>query len=381
MSSQIIETNPTAGTATTQSVRENFGAAKKEINDLQKMSTMFSRTDDSSSGSAYTTSFTDQLETNALVDGARITVEIHTISTSTTPTLTVTAGGTDTGAKTIVRQDGSPLEVGDLKAGQYCDLIYDATATKWVWLNSQQDNLFKTVLGIVYPIGHILTTVKSGNPGDAGYFHAGLEFGTWVAFAKGRTIVGLDSGYTPSAATASADDVIQLTFTDSEGESGQLHPFGVGDTITTSGFTTSQANVTNGTVTEATANTIKYASSSSISSGATVTIGSGKVVNTAMDVAFEAGGASTLTKDMLPGHDHLIAKNATSSSNRLTASDQTLAVVRPAHLGLLNENFEYDLGAASSGRADSGQTSDTGSGGSNNNLQPYITTFIWKRTN
>jgi len=379
VTSAIIPTNPVQGNATTSSVRDNFLAAHDEINVLQRMSTEVKVTG-SSDGISYTATFTDAV---VLGEGVRVSVEINRVSANTAPTLN--ANGT--GAKTIVRQDGSPLVAGDLKAGQYVDLIYDSTATggenspgKWVWLNSQQDNLFKTVLDIVYPIGHILTTVKSGNPGDSSYFHAGLEFGTWVPFAKGRTIVGLDSGYTPSAATASADDVIQLTFTASEGESGQLHPFGVGDTITTSGFTTSQANVTNGTVTEATANTIKYASNGSISSGSTVTIGSGKVVNTAMDVALEASGASTLTKDMLPAHDHLILKNQSSSSSRVAASNQTLAVVRSVSQGILNENFEYDLGAASSGRADAGQTSDTGSGGSNNNLQPYITTYIWKRT-
>ena len=101
MTSAIVPTNPVQGNATTSSVRANFAAAKKEIDDLQKISTMFSRT--AGSGSSYTASFTDQFETDALVDGARVTVEIHTISTSTTPTLTVTAGGTGTGTKTIVK--------------------------------------------------------------------------------------------------------------------------------------------------------------------------------------------------------------------------------------------------------------------------------------
>lgn len=154
MSSQIIDTNPTAGSATTQSVRDNFAAAKKEINDLQKMSTMFNRT--AGDGAAYTVSLTDQFETNALVDGARVTVEIHTISTSTTPTLTVTAGGTDTGAKTIVKAGsagGSALVAGDLKEDAIIDLIYvasggDGITDKWVWLNcvSESANIVSPAL-------------------------------------------------------------------------------------------------------------------------------------------------------------------------------------------------------------------------------------------
>jgi hypothetical protein len=354
VSSQIIPTNPVQGNATTSSVRDNFLAAHDEINALQRMSTEVKLTG-SSDGVSYTATFTDAV---VLGEGVRVSVEINTVNTNTAPTLN--ANGT--GDKTIVRQDGSALVAGDLKAGQYVDLMYAATGVsgisdKWVWLNSQQDNLFKTVLDIVYPIGHILTTVKSGNPGDSSYFYAGLEFGTWVAFAKGRTIVGLNSGYTPSAATASADDVIQLTFTASEGESGQLHPFGVGDTITTSGFTTSQANVTSGTVTEATANTIKYASSSSISSGATVTIGSGKVVNTAMDTALEAGGAANhvLTIAEIPSHTHTYTDGHGSDGN------------------VGDEPFE--------GQQEDFRTSgSTGGDGAHNNLQPYITTYIWKRT-
>ena len=141
MSSGINDAHPEQGNATTASVRNNFTAAKKEINDLQKMSTMFNRT--AGDGAAYTVSLTDQFETNALVDGVRITVEIHTVSTSTTPTLTVTAGGTGTGAKTIVKAGsagGSALVAGDLKEDAIIDLMYvasggDGITDKWVWLN------------------------------------------------------------------------------------------------------------------------------------------------------------------------------------------------------------------------------------------------------
>ena len=78
-----------------------------------------------------------------LAEGVRISIEVGSLSggannanDTATPTLNVDA----TGAKTIIRQDGSALVAGDLKAGQYCDLIYDATATKWVWLNSVSES-------------------------------------------------------------------------------------------------------------------------------------------------------------------------------------------------------------------------------------------------
>ena len=138
MSSQIIDTNPTAGSATTQSVRDNFGFAKTEINNLERLTE-----DKVVTTGDYDVQVADFSNNVTLAEGVRISIEVGSLSggtnnanDTTTPTLNVDS----TGAKTIVRQDGSALVAGDLKAGQYCDLIYDATATKWVWLNSVSES-------------------------------------------------------------------------------------------------------------------------------------------------------------------------------------------------------------------------------------------------
>jgi hypothetical protein len=133
VSSQIDATKPTAGSATTSSVRNNFSAAKTEILELQRMGEDVVVTTNSGDVNAQSANFTNQ--DVVLAEGVRITVEIGATTSNTTPTLDVDG----TGAKTIVRQDGSALVAGDLIAGQYCDLIYDSTATKWVWLNSNTD--------------------------------------------------------------------------------------------------------------------------------------------------------------------------------------------------------------------------------------------------
>lgn len=137
MSSEIIPTNPVQGNATTSSVRFNFEKAHDEINALQRMSTEVKETS-SSDGISYTATFTDAV---VLGEGVRVSVEINRINANTAPTLN--ANGT--GAKTIVRQDGSALVAGDLKAGQYVDLMYAATggsgiSDKWVWLNSLSES-------------------------------------------------------------------------------------------------------------------------------------------------------------------------------------------------------------------------------------------------
>jgi len=388
VSSQIIETNPTSGSATTSSVRDNFGFAKTEINNLERMTE--DRVVTTGDYDVQVANFTNDV---TLAEGVRILIEIGSLSggagsanDTTTPTLNVDS----TGAKTIVRQDGSALVAGDLKAGQYCDLIYDATATKWVWLNSPYAQLITSlkeeIAANVYPVGSIFTTTTNysdSSNGAAVTTALGMASTVqWSRYAKGRTIVGFDSGYTPSAATASADDVIQLTFTASEGESGQLHPFGVGDTITASAFDTGEANVTNGTVTEVTANTIKYASSGSISSGGTVTIGSGKVVNTAMDTALEAGGASNHTLSQAEmNHNHHVYDNNAGGSRSIRCTDEG------THGKTFNASADAVSVTSGSGGSmtidmftDNNRSITGGTVTPHNNLQPYITTYIWKRT-
>ena len=46
------------------------------------------------------------------------------------------------------------------------------------------------IMTAIYPVGHIYTTVANGNPST---LLAGMSGTTWVAFASGRTLIGLDS--------------------------------------------------------------------------------------------------------------------------------------------------------------------------------------------
>tara|TARA_Y100000361_G_scaffold10140_1_gene8137 strand:+ start:8362 stop:9330 length:969 start_codon:yes stop_codon:yes gene_type:complete len=164
VSSQIVETNPTSGSATTSSVRNNFGFAKTEIQEIQRMSEdVVVTTGD------YDVQVADFSQNVVLAEGVRISIEVGSLSggtnnanDTTTPTLNVDS----TGAKTIVRQDGSALVAGDLKAGQYCDLIYDSTATVWVWLNSNSSSANLASPSLTSPT--ISGGTISGNPDFTG---------------------------------------------------------------------------------------------------------------------------------------------------------------------------------------------------------------------
>lgn len=116
-----------------------------------------------------------------------------------------------------------------------------------------------------WPVGSIFISVVSTNPATL------LGFGTWTAFATGRTLVGIDAGQTE------------------------------------------------------------------------------------FDTVEETGGSKThtLTTDEIPAHTHTVTGNNVGGSGgvRIDASDSFTDT-----------------------------TSSTGGGGAHNNLQPYIVTYMWKRT-
>lgn len=192
MSSQINTSNPTAGTATTASVRENFTFCNEEITQLQR-STIDIQDTGAGETIGYSVAFPNA-PTFTLADGVRITIRIIAANTTTAPVLTVSPIAIPVGFR---KSDGSTLDIGDLAAGGIYDLIYNLTLDKWIVLNldilTSQDRILTAVLGGIYPVDGLLTTTKVGNPGDADYFFSGITFGTWEAYAEGKVLVGIDS--------------------------------------------------------------------------------------------------------------------------------------------------------------------------------------------
>jgi hypothetical protein len=127
MASNINATKPTTGSPTTQSVRDNFSAAKEEINSLLRSSLDVVTT--AGTGTLYTANFTNNV---VLTEGLRVIVKAHTANTGSITYINMDS----TGPYVIKNMNGSDLVVGEIAgANHYLDLVYNSSNQTWVLLN------------------------------------------------------------------------------------------------------------------------------------------------------------------------------------------------------------------------------------------------------
>ena len=374
MTSAIVRTNPTSGTATTSSVRDNFGSAADEINRLLRANTDKVE----STGTNEIFAQFGNVPTFSLVDGTRVLIQIATTTTSATPTLNVN----NTNNVPIKKSDNSDLAIGDLVAGGYYEFVYSSLNNYWLVSNlpspfSSKNKMFEAMLGGLYPVGGLLTTTNSANPGDADYFFSGITFGTWEAYAQGRTIVGIASdatlssgGITSNVATLATDAAHNLSVgsqVEIVSVTGVVSPLGthyVTAIPTTTSFSFALAG-DDETFTNFTAASLAK--------------------NIAFDTAQEVGGESThtLTQEELAEHKHHAVNGGIGDDYApVLNSARTIHYQAGNEMGdrayyLTGDTNTPDRGLTGSVVGDTGGAVTAGQ--PHNNLQPYITTYIWKR--
>lgn len=215
----------------------------------------------------------------------------------------------------------------------------------------------QAALQLIYPIGSIYSSTVSTNPGTL------FGFGTWVAYAAGRVLIGDGGGFTAGSTGGSADAIV------------------VAHTHT--------------------------ASSSSSFTGSSVTSGLNNVGHTHTFSATSSGQSASHTHSVSisdPGHSHstfvqtVIAgtssgpdanwwrKDATttgSATTGISASAGTNSVdhthtVSGTTSGISNDHSHSVTAAGSV--STSTTVNSSGSSGTGANLQPYVVVYMWNRT-
>jgi len=209
----------------------------------------------------------------------------------------------------------------------------------------------QAALQALHPVGSIyINATNSANPST--YF----GFGTWVAFGAGRVPVGFNASdplFDTAEETGGSKDAVVVSHTHTVTSSGTTGGQSVGHTHTFSGTTGGQSQT--------------HSHSVSISDP-------GHAHNTG-DRALNAGGA----------FNEFVLGEISATGNATTAT-ATTGITATAGNASQDHNHGYS-GTTSGVSSDhnhavtvSGTTASTGSSGTNANLQPYITVFMWKRT-
>jgi hypothetical protein len=202
------------------------------------------------------------------------------------------------------------------------------------------------LINLLYPVGSIyINATNSANPST--YFGVG----TWVAFGAGRVPVGFNASdplFDTAEETGGSKDAIVVAHTHTGTTGGQS----AGHTHTFSGTTGGQSQSHNHAISISDPG---HSHSGLWNSGNATT---GSLNGNA--AWFNAGG-SGFESDVNPNTTGITATAGNASQDHTHAYSGTTSAVSGDH----THNFT---------------TASAGSSGTNANLQPYITVFMWKRT-
>lgn len=244
------------------------------------------------------------------------------------------------------------------------------------------------VLKAVYPIGSLYVSTADVNPETARSASdntGGLGFGTWVRYAEGRTLVGLDTGVSINSGTADGT-AGTATFDISGAETdrfsvGEIVAFtNVGGAPSGSGITD---NIGHEVVPTVPANsqkvTVKLLGGSP-TSGSYSSLGTATVRRKHCDAIDEKGGDSftTLTEPQMPAHDHKIDPTALFSADNNPQNTNPTRIV--GDVTTPDGDFGMNEHVGTGTMLTEQYLETRGESKGHSNLNPFVTVTIWKRT-
>ena len=230
-------------------------------------------------------------------------------------------------------------------------------------LEEKIEEIQNNFLDKTYPVGSIFTSITNTSP-------ATLFGGDWEPYGQGRTLIGIGSA-TDSNGTARNFNTVEVeggayTHILSAAEMPSHNHALSSGTVSSAGAHTHSVT---GTISSAGAHT-HTTSGTAASAGAhnhTSATGSYKV---------GSGSGSTYTYFT---NDGSTGPQSTGSVGAHTHSVSGSAASAGAHTHTFSSGSAASAGAHT--HSLSGDTTSTGSGGAHNNIQLYITVYMWKRTN
>lgn len=241
------------------------------------------------------------------------------------------------------------------------------------------------LLDLVYPVGSIRMSANNVNPGET-------IGGTWVAWGSGRVPVGVnaaDSNFNAPEKIGGASTVALSTANlpaHAHGLNNHTHTFSGSNTTSNGGAHTHSVPISGTTGGEA-AHTHSLSVSGKAASGGehrhgvqlqyhSDVLATGSTKNQVTPSPTGGSYANTEYLTMYGGaHTHTVSATGTSGKGSVhthSFSANGTAASAGAHT--------HTVSISGTTGGNSGNTTSIGSGTAHNNLQPYITCYMWKRT-
>ena len=225
---------------------------------------------------------------------------------------------------------------------------------------STVEKLFQVIpsLSNVWPIGSVYMSVNSTDPGT-------LFGGTWVRFAEGRVLVGVTSGDSDFSTSGRTGGEKAHTLTSGELAS---HSHGLNN------HTHAHGNHSHTVSSES----VSHTHGISLTAGSGMSAHSHKVYYDTDGNAFQSGKENyrKVNNGPLTGGSFV----RTGLSGDTADGAHTHTVVGNTGANSANHNHTVTGGANGNTGGAAGNTANTGSNNAHNNMPPYITCYMWKRT-